>query len=168
MTPRCSEMPKVTRSQRKLNSRKFGHNQEHWSFETFNIFEVTTSFPTTSITENPTGTREIHCHPSQNHGFVQACPCAQSKRRALVTLPTLATFWESWTPRISDTTGSQELGHTRMLESQGQLDSQELWYTQDLRIPGSQNHRITAGLWGVLTQAGPQDKQVPIKDSKGR
>ena len=52
--------------------------------------------------------------------------------------------------------GSQEFGHTSISGSQRQFDSQELWHTQDLRIKGSQNHRITetAELWGVLTQPG--------------
>ena len=49
-------------------------------------------------------------------------------------------------PRYSNRpkiTGSQEFGHTRISESQWQLDFQELLHTQNLKITGSQNHRIT-------------------------
>ena len=44
--------------------------------------------------------------------------------------------------------GSQDLGQTRISRTQRQLDSQELGHTQDLRITGSQNYRITE--WGLI------------------
>ena len=75
--------------------------------------------------------------------------------------PTPATTRESLIPRSTDTTGSQELDHTMISGSQRQLDSQKLWYTQDLRIIDK------ARLW-VLTQPGSQKEQAPVKDSAGR
>jgi hypothetical protein len=80
---------------------------------------------------------------------------------------THATSRESLIPRNTDTTGSQELGLTRISESPRQLDYQELRKTQHLRIPGSQNHRIT-GCQGVLTQPGSQERQASVRDNKGR
>lgn len=80
---------------------------------------------------------------------------------------------KSSTPRCSNmsrSTGSQDLGYTRISESQRHLDSHELWQTQDLRITGSQNHRTTETVenWGIVTQPGSQEGQVPVRYSKGR
>jgi hypothetical protein len=44
-------------------------------------------------------------------------------------------------------TGSQELGHTRISGTQRELDSQELWHTQDLRITGSQRQLDSEEFW---------------------
>jgi hypothetical protein len=46
-------------------------------------------------------------------------------------------------PWSSETTVSQELGHTSISGSPRKLDYQELLHTQDLRIKQSQNPRIT-------------------------
>ena len=79
----------------------------------------------------------------------------------------------SSTSRCSNTSriiGSQELGHSSISWFQRQLDFQELWHIQDLRITGSQNHRITETAWlrGVLTQPGSQEGQAPVRHSQGR
>jgi hypothetical protein len=78
----------------------------------------------------------------------------------------------SSTPKCSNltrSTGSQELHHIRISGSQRQLNSQDLWHSQDLRIPGSQNHRVTDTfiLWGVLTQPGSQEEQPSVRYSEG-
>ena len=53
--------------------------------------------------------------------------------------------------------------------SQRNLDCQEIWHTQNLKIKGSRNDRITkkAGIWGVLTQPGLQEGQAPIRYIEG-
>ena len=54
--------------------------------------------------------------------------------------------------------------------SQRNLDCQEIWHTQNLKIKGSRNDRITknADIWGVLTLPGLQEGQAPIRYTKGR
>jgi hypothetical protein len=66
----------------------------------------------------------------------------------------------STTPRCSSMLSnlvSQELGHTRISGSQRQLDSQELWHTQNLRITEK------AELWGVLTQLGLLEGETTLE-----
>lgn len=52
---------------------------------------------------------------------------------------------------------SQELGHIRISRSQRQLDSQEIWHTQNLRITEK------AELWGVLTQLGLLEGETTLE-----
>ena len=83
--------------------------------------------------------------PDQCHKFLPVC-LGQCPEQTLGINSKATTPRGSSTPRRSNTLripGSQELGHTSISGSQRQHDSQELWHTQDLRITGSQNHRLT-------------------------
>lgn len=61
---RCSKMPRIAGSQRKLNSQEIGHTQEHWNFDIFkSTVGATTPFPTPSVIGTPTGTSETQSQP---------------------------------------------------------------------------------------------------------
>jgi hypothetical protein len=90
-----------------------------------NTVEAITSFPTPRITGTLTGTRETQTSahpkpqiPSSLHLFLGQIQGSGSP-------PTSVTLRESLTPRSSDATGSQELGHTKVSGFQRQLESQE-------------------------------------------
>jgi hypothetical protein len=89
-TPRCSETPRITGSQRKLDSQEIGHTQEHWNSDTGKIrVEATTSFPEPRVTGTPTGTIDINSSPDREHWFLPACTCSWRKPRALDLHPPL-------------------------------------------------------------------------------
>jgi len=134
-------MPRISGSQRKFDSEEISHTQEHCSTDTLKItVEATTSFLKPRVPGTPTGNREerspahteapvpsnLHLWPEQTQGSGSS--------------PTPATHRESLTPTSSDTTGSQELGHTRISGSRGSLTPKS---SDTPRISGSQNHRFT-------------------------
>ena len=114
-TPRHSEMPKITG-------------------------EATTPSLTPRVTGIPPGSRDTGTPIQPVASSLNLC---MEQTWDAGSAPTPATPRKILTPRSSDAIGSLELGHTRISGSQRQLDSQDLGHTQDLRIPGSQNYRIT-------------------------
>ena len=100
--------------------------QEHWHSDTLMItVEATTFFPIRSTTGTLTGTRKIQT-PAQPETWVPSnlhlCP-EQTQSSGSPSTPEKPR--ESLTSRSSDTTGSQELGHSRISTSQRQLDTRE-------------------------------------------
>lgn len=86
LTPRCSDISRITGSQRDLNSHEIRHSWEHGNSDTLKItVEITTSFLTSSMTRTLTGTREART-PTQ---VPPGCTCAQSNPRALAPQPLL-------------------------------------------------------------------------------
>jgi hypothetical protein len=99
-TPRCSEMPWITGSQRKLDSQESWHTLEHWSSGTLKITAEATRFvtiPSRVLTLMEPGKNKPQ--PSQRHRLLLACTCALRKPRAVAP----HTPKESLTPRSSDT-----------------------------------------------------------------
>lgn len=71
----CSNRPRMTGSQRKLDFQEIGHNQKHWSSYTLKItVEATIYFPALSVTGTPRGTKEIQPTPIQRYKSFQLGP----------------------------------------------------------------------------------------------
>jgi hypothetical protein len=80
LTPRCSETPRITGSQKKFNSQDIGHTQVHWSSDRLKITHEAIFSNTQNNWDCHRNQRNTNPHPARGTGSFQLATVPRTNR----------------------------------------------------------------------------------------